>query len=191
MHKFDPANIVLLMDQERRKEMDPLEFLKSNGLSPGMSIADIGCGPGFFTFPAAEIVGKEGRVYAVDIQEDMLKELKRRNLPENVSVFQSSENNIPIEDEACDMALLAFVLHEADERIVFLNELKRILRPQGRLLLLDWEKKVEDKGPPFEERIDIMEARRLLEKVGFEIEEKGNINPSHYKISARKGVRGS
>ncbi len=188
MHKFDPSNIELLVGKERRKEIDPLEFLRSNGLSPGMCIADIGCGPGFFTFPAAEIVGKSGRVYAVDIQEDMLKELKRRKPPENVSVVHSDEDHIPIEDDACDVILLAFVLHEAAERVLFLNELKRLLRPKGRLLLLDWEKKVEDKGPPFEERIDITEAERLLEMAGFEIEEKGNINPSHYKISARRAL---
>lgn len=185
MHKFDPANIELLIGEERRKEIDPLKFLKSNGLSSGMCIADIGCGPGFFTFPAAEIVGRTGRVYAVDIQEDMLEELKRRNPPENVLVVHSDENHIPIEDGSCDMVLVTFVLHEAEEKVAFLNELKRLLRPKGRLLLLDWEKKVEDKGPPFEERIERAEAERLLEMAGFKIEEEGSINPSQYKISAK------
>lgn len=189
MHKFDPKNIALLIGEERRKEMDPFDFLKSNGLSPGMCVADIGCGPGFFTFPMAEIVGERGRVYAVDVQEDMLKELKRRNPPANVSVIQSGENHIPIEDGACDMVFLAFVFHEAGEKVAFLKELKRLLKPEGKLLLLDWEKKVEDKGPPYEERIEMAEAERLIKKTGFKIEEKGSVTPSHYKISARKQER--
>ena len=91
-----------------------------------------------------------------------------------------------VEDAACDMVFLAFVLHEAGEKVAFVKELKRLLRPKGRLLLLDWEKKVEDKGPPFEERIEMAEAERLIKRTGLEIEDKESINPSHYMISARK-----
>lgn len=186
MHKFNPSHIELLVGEERYKEMDPLEFLKENGVSPGMWIADIGCGPGFFTIPAAEIVGREGRVYAVDLQEEMLAELRRRNPPENVIIVHSSENSIPIiiEDGRCDMALLTFVLHEAEDRVIFLKEVKRLLKPKGRLILLDWEKKVEDKGPPFNERLDKSDAESLIKGAGLEIEEMGSINPSHYKIVA-------
>lgn len=186
MHKFDPANIELLIGEERYKGMDPLEFLRSNGLIQGMYIADVGCGPGFFTLPASEIVGERGKVYAVDSQENMLKALKRRKPTGNITIVQSDESHIPIEDGSCDMVLLAFVLHEAEEKLVFLNELKRLLRPEGRLILLDWEKKIEEKGPSFEERIEKAEAVRLIERAGLEIEETGNINPSHYKIAVRK-----
>lgn len=186
MHKFDPAKIELLMGEERKRELDPFVFLRSNGLSPGMSIADIGCGPGFFTLPAAEIVGSTGKVYAVDIQEEMLEELKIRNPPQNVHIVHSSENSIPVEDGACDMVFISFVFHEAEDKPLFLNELKRILKPNGRFLLLDWQKKVEDKGPPYEERIDITEVATLLQMAGFKVEETGPKGPSYYKVSAIK-----
>jgi ubiquinone/menaquinone biosynthesis C-methylase UbiE len=186
MHKFDPANIELLIGEERYKGMDPLEFLRLNGVIRGMHIADVGCGPGFFTLPASEIVGESGKVYAVDSEEDMLKAVKRKTPPENIIIVKSDESHIPLENGSCDMVLLAFVLHEAEEKLIFLNELKRLLRPEGRLILLDWEKKTEEKGPPFEERIEKTEAVRLIERAGFEIEETVNINPSHYKIAVRK-----
>ncbi|MFQ5586603.1 MAG: class I SAM-dependent methyltransferase [Thermodesulfobacteriota bacterium] len=186
MHKFDPAKRARLLSDERLKEMAPSEFLRTNGLSSGMSIADIGCGPGFFALPAAEIVGAKGRVYAVDTEPAMLNELRSRKPPENVTLLQSDESRIPIGDGACDLVLLAFVLHEAEDKVTFLRELKRLLQIDGRLLLIDWEKKVEEKGPPFEERIERTEAVCLTERAGFVVEEAGNINPSHYKVVATK-----
>ena len=186
MHKFDPANRARLLSDERRRELDPLNFLRSNGLSSGMCIADIGCGPGFFTLSAAEIVGAEGKVYAIDTEELMLDELKKRNPPGNVTIVQSDEHNIPLENDSCDFALLAFVLHEAKEKGTFLNEAKRLLRVEGRLLLIDWEKKVEERGPPFEERVGREEAASLVEASGFTMEERGNLTSSHYTIRARR-----
>lgn len=184
MHKFDPAKIELLMGEERKRELDPFKLLRANGLSPGMSIADIGCGPGFFTLPAAEIVGKKGKVYAVDVQEEMLDDLKKRNPPENVQIVHSSENHIPIEDGSCDMVFIAFVFHEAEDKPLFLDELKRILKPGGKFLLLDWQKKVEEKGPPYEERIDIREVERLCKTAGLKVVGKVTIGPSYYRVSA-------
>lgn len=188
MHKFDPAKIEMLMGKERKRELHPVEFLRSNGLSSGMCIADIGCGPGFFSLPAADIVGKSGKVYAVDIQKEMLEELKNRNPPQNVHVHivHSSENHIPIEDGTCDIVFTAFVFHETSDPILFLKELKRLLRPGGKLLLLDWQKKEEEKGPPYEERIDITEAEEFIKKAGFKIDGKGNIGSSYYNVAGIK-----
>jgi ubiquinone/menaquinone biosynthesis C-methylase UbiE len=190
VHKFDPANRARLLSDERRRELDPLKFLQSNGLSSGMTIADIGCGPGFFTLSAAEIVGADGKVYAIDTEELMLEELKKRNTPGNVTIVQSDEHHIPLEDYSCDFALLAFVLHEAKEKGTFLNEAKRLLRVEGRLLLIDWEKKVEERGPPFEERVGMEEAASLVEASGFIIEERGNLTSSYFTIRARRKEEG-
>lgn len=186
MHKFDPAKIELLMGEDRERELDPFELLRSNGLSSGMSFADIGCGPGFFTLPASEIAGGNGKVYAVDIQKEMLEELRKRNPPQNVHIIHSSENTIPLEDGTCDMVFTAFVFHEAGDRLLFMKELKRLLRTGGKLILVDWQKKEEENGPPFEERIDIPEVERLLEGAGFKIEDKGNIGTSYYRVSGIK-----
>ena len=65
--------------------------------------------------------------------------------------------------------------------------MKRILKPSGRLIVIDWEKKVEEKGPPFEERIPKEKAETLFQEAGFEIIGKGNLNPSHYEVAGKKG----
>jgi len=184
-HKFDPQKIDLLLGEERRKEMDPKDFLLANGLHTGMTIIDIGCGPGFFTLPAAEIVGPEGKVYALDVQEEMLEELRKRNPPENVVILKSGETTIPLEDHMAHMILMAFVLHEVDDKISFLKEVKRVLVPDGKFLLLEWHKKIEDKGPPYEERIDQTVAEDLIKRAGFIIEEETNIGNSFYSIKAK------
>lgn len=185
-HKFNPENTELLLKSERAVELNPTRFLLENGLKQGMSFADIGCGPGFFTIPAAHIVKDNGIVYAIDVQEAMLDKLKQRKPPQNVRIIKSQESSIPLENAAVDFILLAFVLHETENKIVFLKEAQRCLRPRSRFLVIEWEKKIEDKGPPFEERIDRTEAMELIEAAGFKIQEIASLNPSHYKILARK-----
>lgn len=182
MHKFNPKNIDILISEERKKELDPLKYLKEKGLEKGMAFADIGCGPGFFVFPASEIVGKEGKIYALDTQQEMLNELKKRRPAENVIVLKSDETNLPVEGKAVDMALMVFVLHEVHHPVDFLKEVKRILKPSGKLIVIDWEKKLEEKGPPFEERVPMEKAGEIFAQAGFKNIEIASLNPSHYEV---------
>ncbi len=186
MHKFDPKNIGVLISEERKKEIDPLKYLKEKGLKKGMAFADIGCGPGFFVFPASEIVGSSGKVYALDTQQEMLSELKKRKPADNVIVLKSDETKLPVDDKAVDVAIMVFVLHEVHHPVDFLKEVKRILKPAGRLIVIDWEKKMEEKGPPFEERILKEKAKKIFEQAGFKKIETGSLTPSHYEVVGRK-----
>lgn len=186
MHKFDPKKIDILISEERKKEIDPSKYLKEKGLKKGMAFADIGCGPGFFVLPASEIVGKTGRVYALDTQQEMLNELKKRRPSENIIILKSEETELPVQDKAVDIAIMVFVLHEVHYPVDFLKEVKRILKPSGKLIVIDWEKKVEEKGPPFEERIPKEKAKEVFEHAGFKKIETEGLNPSHYEVVGRK-----
>jgi ubiquinone/menaquinone biosynthesis C-methylase UbiE len=84
-----------------------------------MVFTDIGCGPGFFVFPASEIVGKDGKVYAIDTQQEMLDELKKRNPQRNVFILKSEETRLPVDSATVDMTLMAFVLHEVHHPVDF------------------------------------------------------------------------
>ena len=185
-HKFSPEGMERLLRPDRLGAVNPEEFLRSEGLKDGMIFADVGCGPGFFSAPAARIIGGKGVVYAIDTQDEMLSELKRREDAENIKAVKSEENSIPIEDGVSDFILLAYVLHEAESKAVFLKEVRRILKPGATLLLLDWEKRVEENGPPFEERLSREEALGFLKEAGFSIETISSFGESHYKISVRK-----
>lgn len=185
-HKFDPRHTEVLLSLEREREISPEEMLKAEGLREGSTFADIGCGPGFFTIPACRIVGQKGRVWAVDTQEEMLELLKKRNPPGNCSVLRSGETSIPVNDGAADFALLAYVLHEAEDKTAFLTEVKRIIKTGGKLILLEWKKKREEEGPPIWERVPLKTVRELLKGVGFKGIRSSSLNPSHYKVVAFK-----
>lgn len=183
-HKFDPQHIDKLLNADRFKDIAPKELLASAGLKPGQVFADVGCGPGFFTLPAAEIVGTKGRVYAIDTQQEMLDALKKRNPPECVHIVRSEEEKIPLKNGEVDLALLAYVLHEAADQTAFLTEVRRILKKGGQLLVIDWKKLKEEKGPPIEERLTEEQAEGFLKKAGFTNITISSLNPSHYKIVA-------
>lgn len=166
--------------------MKPTAFLKSVGLIRGMDFGDIGCGPGLFTMAASYIVGSEGRVYAIDIEERMLEYMTGAGLPENVIPTLSTETTLPLEDSSLDLALIAFTLHEAHEPTLLLKEVSRVLKKRGRVLILDWEARDEEIGPPKEERLPMDRASACVMEAGLLLAETSSYNDSHYLISALK-----
>ncbi|MFQ5464541.1 MAG: class I SAM-dependent methyltransferase [Thermodesulfobacteriota bacterium] len=186
MGKFKHKNIGRLLSEERTREIAPERLLRDAGLAEGDRMADIGCGPGFFTEAAARIVGPEGRVFALDTNPEMLRSLTERVRAENVEALLCADAGFPLGDGGVDFTLLAYVLHESDDRGAFLAEAFRISRTGGRILLIDWEKKAEERGPPEEERISMERAVGLLGEAGFAVAAKGGLSPSHYKIIAVK-----
>lgn len=187
MHKFNPEHLERLLGTERQQAIDPEKVLREAGLRPGQTFADIGAGPGFFTIPAANIIGLFSIAFAVDTQADMLMYLRdRRDPPDNIVLMKSEEYEIPLNDYEADFALLAYVLHETPDKVRLLSEIKRILKPGATLLVLDWMKKAEGNGPPLEERITDKEARAFVEQAGFDVVQLSPLNPSHYRILARR-----
>ena len=187
MHKFNPAHLDRLMSEERQNELSPEKLLREAGLKQGQVFADIGSGPGFFTIPAARIIGPMGLAFAVDTQEEMLLDLRdKRNPPDNVILMKSEEYELPIADYETDFTLLAFVLHETPDKGRLLREIMRVMKPGATLLVLDWVKKAEEKGPPLEERISDKEARGFVEDAGFDVVQLSPLNQSQYRIIARR-----
>lgn len=157
------------------------------GLKEGMTMVDVGCGSGYFTIPASKIVGNSGKVYAVDVQKEMLSKLMQNDLPDNVIVsLAENDYKFPIKDGISDFTLLAFVVHENVHIEKFLNEVGRITKDNGRIVILEWKKQHEEMGPPYEERISQEELVRILSELNFLIVEQGELNESHYKIICLK-----
>ncbi len=181
--KFDPANWERLRSKERRELLDPGAFLDSIGVNPGAVVADLGAGPGFFTRPLAERVGPRGAVYAVDVSPEMVRLLRDRDIPAQVKVLLSGETRLPIPDGAVDLALLAFVLHKLDNPAEFLSEVRRTLKPSGRLVVLEWVPQEEPLGPPIGERISEAESTEILVSSGFRVVERGMANGSNYYLA--------
>lgn len=183
-HKFPAERWERLLSPERHALLDPEPFLDRIGVRAGMTVADLGAGPGFFTLPLAARVGPTGTVYATDISEEMLAILTRRGLPAHVHAIHAAENRFAIPDGVVDLALLAFVLHELTHPGEFLAEVRRILRPHGRLVVLEWIRQTEESGPPVAERLSDADSRRMLTASGFAVTDGETANRSHYFLIA-------
>ena len=187
--RFEPANWQRLVSYERRALIDPDRFLARLGIRAGDTVADLGAGPGFFTIPLAALVGEAGRVFAVDVSPEMAAVLSRRlaeqgGLPQ-VRVLEGGEGPLPIPDHIADLALLALVLHELPDAGSFLAEVRRILTPAGRLVVLEWIPRAEPMGPPLHERLSAAESEAILTRAGLQVVERGEANTSNYYLIAR------
>jgi len=189
MHRFNPENMKKLDREERKAMFNTNEIWQYAGLQPGMTAADIGCGTGFFTFDASFIVGNEGIVYALDIQEPMIEELKRRikeKTVQNITPVVTAEDSLILQKEAVDIAFMAFVLHEVVGKLEFLKETYRIIKQGGKLCILEWKKTITTNGPSLRERISEGEASELLESAGFSEIIFNNYNIDTYLILGKK-----
>ena len=184
-HKFDTRDRQRLLSEERFEALQPESLLRSLGLKEGDTIADIGAGPGFFTIPAAQIVGDHGLVLAADVQGEMLTAVKARVTEHgltNVRVLKTSETDIPLPPESCDFVLLAFVLDEIDQRSRFLLRVARLLKPEGRIAVLEWRKEEQSEGPPIADRVSEEELTADAQAAGLLISQSRELNDHQYLI---------
>lgn len=122
----------------RERFGEPRERLANAGLDRGKVVLDYGCGIGSYALPAAQIVGDEGRVYALDIHPLAIKAVERRaregDLTNITTIFSDRETGLS--DESVDAILLYDVLHTVPDRGALLQELHRVLKPDGLLSVL-------------------------------------------------------
>lgn len=189
MHKLNPEHAARLLDPERRTWLNPEEILTALGVRPGMRLADVGAGPGFFSVPAAEMVGASGRVYALDVQPEVLAMLEERAKAMGLASLEalvSTEDRLPLPDAAVDAALLVNVLHEARDRSALLREVARVIRPGGTVGIVEWRKEAGTKGPPVADRLSASEIEAALRAAGFADVEPLPAGPYHDGRKARK-----
>ena len=135
-----------------------------------MKIVDIGCAMGFFSLPLAKIVGENGKVICVDIQEKMIRSLEKRakkaGLLDRIETHVCSENSFCLEnfDGENDFALAFAVVHEIPDPLVFFSEVYRVLKSEGKLLM------AEPKGHVSEEQFAA--SVRTAQGLGFEITDR-------------------
>ncbi|MDH7570974.1 MAG: methyltransferase domain-containing protein [Armatimonadota bacterium] len=172
-HKFDPRNASGLENPERLRIQNPALVIRHLHVSEGMHVADVGAGTGFFTLPLADVVGPRGRVYALDVSPQMLEHLRARlDGRTQVVILRSEESRLPLPDSSVDRVLLANVFHELEDAPSMAREVVRILRPGGRVAVLDWAKRAAksegEPGPPMEHRVDAHQAAAALRAAGID-----------------------
>ncbi len=182
--KFDPNRAERLIAAARYQELKPEIILQKLGIRSGSTILDLGCGNGFFTFPAAVAMG-EGMVIAADVSEAMLSLLKQRNTPDNIQILKVEEVKMDIEDDSVDAAVLLAIYHEFKSPLDNLTEIKRTLKPQGKVLILDWDPQSEkERGPAKVHRVPKKQALNDLEAAGYTMESHENYVQDMWMIIA-------
>ena len=150
----------------RRWLQNPQKILRPY-ITEGMTVLDVGCGPGFFSVEMARMVGKSGRVIAADLQEGMLLKVKEKvkgtELEERILLHKCGENNIGVL-EPVDFVLLFYMVHEVPNKQHFFNEIGTILKQQGQVLIVE---------PPFHVSKSAFEvAVRIATDTGFAVVER-------------------
>jgi ubiquinone/menaquinone biosynthesis C-methylase UbiE len=164
---------------------DPSANIARLGLTEGMKVVDLGAGSGFYSFEAAKRVGTTGRVYAVEVQKDLLERLRSTGVAQglrNIEVIWGNVEKIggtKLREALADRVIASNVLFQLEKPDEFALEIKRILKPGGKVLVVDWSD-VSPLGPktPF----SAMKAQALFEKSGFKLDQSFGAGDHHYGL---------
>ncbi|MDP3986198.1 MAG: class I SAM-dependent methyltransferase [Candidatus Veblenbacteria bacterium] len=170
------------------KLLDPQALLKQElGVQFGHQLADFGCGgAGYFTLPAARLVGSRGKVYAVDILksalEGVLSKAKLENLLNIETVWSDVERvgATKITPTTLDSGLLINIMFQSRQNENILQEAHRLLKQGGKLLVVDWKVEPTPFGPPSPNRLAPEKVMELATKLGFTQEKQFEAGPYHY-----------
>ncbi|SNS99167.1 Methyltransferase domain-containing protein [Anaerovirgula multivorans] len=147
----------------RRFFQNPSKILKPY-IKDGMTVLDLGCGPGFFSVEMAKMVGKNGKVIAVDVQEEMLEKLKNKikgtKIEKRIKLHRCEENRIGVTDKV-DFILAFYMVHEVPNQEILLREIISILKPNGKAFIVE---------PKFHVSKEVFEeTKKAVKRLGFEI----------------------
>ncbi len=170
------------LDSKLRRWLQNPQKILGPYIEEGMTVLDLGCGPGFFSIDMAQMVGQSGRVIASDLQEGMLQKIRDKiegtELEERITLHKCEENKIGV-SEHVDFVLLFYIAHEVPNMKDFFNEIGDILKPNGKILMVE---------PPLHvSKSEFEETIKKAEDVGFMNVERPKIFLSKTVILKKDG----
>jgi ubiquinone/menaquinone biosynthesis C-methylase UbiE len=170
--------------------VSPLQIIESLALRKGDTVADFGCGSGAYVFASSKMVGDRGRVYAVDMHRDILEKINREADKMNIinidTLLTDIEEKVQIESLSCDVVIISNILGEIKNIDKVLEEVKRILKPDGYLLIIDWK---EIDHPLSKKRYSVVPEEKItaiLAKNNFSIKKHFPAGNFHYAFIAEE-----
>ena len=140
LSRICPWWLARALDNPIRRLIHNPEKILSRYIERGQTVLDIGCGSGTFTIALARLVGETGKVIAVDVQNEMLQMVRKKAAKEgmksNIITYKSDPRRIGIEEKV-DFALAFYMVHEVPDAEAFIKEIAAILKPNGKLLIVE------------------------------------------------------
>jgi cyclopropane fatty-acyl-phospholipid synthase-like methyltransferase len=182
LHQDSKAYIAMLEDPARDAYQKPHEVITALDLKAGEVIADIGSGAGYFTLRLAADVGDGGRVYGVDIDPEMVRHLSRRVRDaalRNVHVLLADSDD-PLLPEPVDRFLIVDTWHHIGDQAKYLALMRKLLKPGGQIVMIDFQKKDLPLGPPVAMKVAREDLIQQMEANGFRLVKEHTFLPYQY-----------
>lgn len=181
---FPPEDLGLLQGPDRDQWQKPDQIMDTLGIADGSVVADLGAGGGWFTLRLARRVGPNGRVYAEDIQRQMIEALGRRVQRENLSnvtpvLGTATDPRLP---PGLDAVLIVDAYHEMDDPVTLLRNVGRSLKPHGRLGVVDFVAGAGGPGPSPDRRVDPESVIVTAAAAGFHLVARESVAPFQFLL---------
>ena len=183
LHSDPTAYMKSLEDPKRDEYQKPHEVMQALNIKPGEVIADIGAGTGYFTFRLAHVVGNQGKVYAVDVSPDMVRHVNRRirdNKTTNVVSVLADPDDPLLADRSVNHFFVCDVWHHVENQTKYLALMKKMLKPGGEIVMIDFHKKELPFGPPLQMKIAREDLIKQMTANGFMLTKEHTFLPYQY-----------
>lgn len=174
-----------LLNPDRQALFPPSQILSLLQLSEGMAVADVGAGSGFMLDALAIAVGRAGAVRAIDPSPAAIQHLNERQEAgawPQVTVHQGTAEATGLTDASLGAMLWLTIYHHVEDVPAAFQEVRRVVKSGGRLLIVDWEPKPMEMGPPVEHRISGERARAAAEAAGLQVEGLGPLGDAAWAL---------
>jgi ubiquinone/menaquinone biosynthesis C-methylase UbiE len=183
---FPPENLGELEGADRDTWQRSEQIMDVLGIAEGSVVADLGAGSGWFTVRLARRVWPNGKVYAEDIQPQMVEVIKRRRARENlervIEVRLGTAEDLRLPENSLDAALICDAYHEMEQPVALLRNAARALKQDGRLAIIEFTKAGGGPGPPMENRVDPERVIREAQAAGLQLIARPNIIRYQYML---------
>ena len=183
LHRDPQAYIAMLENPARDAYQKPEEVIRALALKPGETVADIGSGSGYFTLRLAAAVGDRGRVYGVDIDPEMIRHLNRRVRDagvRNVQTVLSDPGDPLLPVGSIDRFVIVDTWHHIENQAEYLALIKKMLKPGGQVVMIDFQKRELPVGPPLAMKIAREDLVHQMETNGFRLAREHTFLPYQY-----------
>jgi len=171
---------------------DPSHIISQLDLQSGSRVADFGAGSGEYSFVAAKAVGEHGKVFAVEVQKELLGRLEREARSRKILNIEGIWGDVEtaggthLNDGSCDAVIAANVLFQVPDKSGFAREAARVLKSRGKLLVVDWTGSFGGTGPAPNAVVPTQKAREIFESAGLSYERNVDAGAQHYGMIFRK-----